>query len=128
MGKTDKPKDSEAEKVAPPEASEANEAARTEADPPAEVTVEHDGITYPLVVSTDGWPMEATLALAEMLDIDEGSPTGLLVLPKHIAAFLKAVLGPSGWARFRASNPSTKSMRELQAKTMRVLMGGEPGE
>ena len=127
MGKQDKPKADETEQAEPLEASEANEAARNEADPPAALTVEHGGITYQLNGQPDSWPMEASIAFAEILDA-EPTGVGAMKTAKYVAAFLEAVLGPAGWVQFRRTNPTTGDMREMYQASFRRLMGGEPGE
>lgn len=127
MGKNNPPKDDATDEVEPLEASEANQAARDEADPPEVLTVEYGGVTYALNGQPDSWPMEASIAFAEILDMEQ-TGAGAMKIAKHVAAFLEAVLGKPGWARFRSTNPTTKDMRALYNVCFRRLMGGEPGE
>lgn len=126
MPKTEKKTEPDVVKVEP-ESSEDNASAITEADPPAQTAATYNGVTYPLHANGDGWPMDASIAFAEILS-SEPTAIGNVKAVKHIATFLAAVLGPAGWARFRATNPQTSDMRGIYDAIIEVLFGAPSGE
>ncbi len=115
-----------------PEASDANAAARAEAattatsEPGEAVTVEYGGRTYTLDTDGDGWPLEASLAFARLLNM-EVTLIGDLKSVADIGTFLESLLGPTQWAAF-SKGARTADLRGLHSAVMARIFGVSVGE